>query len=59
MEKNIPLWAKKCFSHQNEPHTAKVSFSGVLKYTCGNKQTDIYLRSGKCFSHQNEHIELN
>ena len=34
-QKNI-LRSKKCFSHQNEPHIAKLSTSVVLKHFCTN-----------------------
>ncbi len=35
---NTGLKVKKCFTHQNEPHTAKLSFSGVLKHFRENGQ---------------------
>ena len=47
------LWSKKCFSHQNEPHRAKQSISGVLKHFCGNVQNTSLL-SKKKISLQNE-----
>ena len=49
---NIYLKSIKFFSQQNEPHTAKLSFSSILKnFFRLTKQ--ISLRS-QCFSRQNE-----
>ena len=42
------------FYHQNEPHTAKLSFPDVLNHFCGNLQQNISLMSKKDFSHINE-----
>ena len=32
IDQKLPFISKKCFSHQIEPNTAKLSFSAVLKY---------------------------
>ena len=52
-KKTLLIKVKNCFSRQNEPLTAKLSFSGVLKRVCGNLQKNL-LRTKKCFSHQYE-----
>ena len=48
------LGKKNCFSHPNEPHTAKLSSLGVWKLFCRNLQKKISLKLKKCFSHQNK-----
>ncbi len=42
------------FSHQNESHTAKLSFSTVLMHFCGNLQKKHLLGQKKWFSRQND-----
>ena len=49
LQQNISLRSKKCSSHPNGPHTAKLSLSGVLKHFCGNLQKKIALRSKSVF----------
>ncbi len=59
MDKKHLFYQKGFFSNQNEPHTAKLSFSGILKYFCGYYEKKISLRSKKGFSLQNETHQLN
>ena len=41
--------SKKFFSHQIEPHTAKLSFSIVLKHFYRNSQKNLLFRTIKFF----------
>ena len=43
LTKNCHLCQKKCFSHQIEPHTAKLSFSVVLKHFYRNWQKKLVI----------------
>ena len=38
LTKKLSFRSKKCFSHQNEPHTAILCFSAILKHFNGNWQ---------------------
>ena len=51
--KNLAFRTKKCFSHQIEPHSAKLSISAVFKHFDWYWQKkNLSFRSEKFFSHQ-------
>ncbi len=45
---------KKVFFYQNQPHTAKLNFSGVLKHFCRNRPKKHLFSVKKGFFYQNE-----
>ena len=47
IDKKIVIYVKKVFSHQIEPHSAKLSFSIVFKYFYRNCQKTCHLEQ-KC-----------
>ena len=58
-KKNLSFWSKKCLSPQNEPQTAKLSLSAVLKHFYRKRQKILSFISKKLFLIEKSSIQLH